>query len=96
VHIGAELAVPTQIRKKLRMQLEKICAALEELKSRIFTLGSRDRAFYVVGAVMAQQIERGLGRPALVETIRQGPRAFFEAYHQSRPIFPIPTLVAAH
>ena len=34
MHIGAELAVPTQIRKKLRMQLEKICAALEELKSR--------------------------------------------------------------
>ena len=34
MHIGAELAVPTQIRKKLRMQLEKICGALEELKSR--------------------------------------------------------------
>ena len=34
MHIGAELAVPTQIRKKLRMQLEKICAALEALKSR--------------------------------------------------------------
>ena len=34
MHIGPELAVPTQIRKKLRMQLEKICAALEELKSR--------------------------------------------------------------
>ena len=34
MHIGPELAVPTQIRKKLRMQLEKICAALEALKSR--------------------------------------------------------------
>jgi len=35
VHIGREfLTVPTQIRKKLRERLEKICAALEALGTR--------------------------------------------------------------
>ena len=35
VHIGREfLAVPMQIRKKLRARLEKICAVLEALQSR--------------------------------------------------------------
>jgi hypothetical protein len=35
VHIGREfLGVPTQIRKRLRARLEKICAVLEALESR--------------------------------------------------------------
>ena len=35
VHIGREfLTVPTQIRRKLRERLEKICAALEAIASR--------------------------------------------------------------
>ncbi|MCC7380556.1 MAG: hypothetical protein IT384_01900 [Deltaproteobacteria bacterium] len=58
---------------------------LDALKERIFTLGSRDRAFYVVGAVMARQIETQHGRAALVETIVQGPRSFFRAYQGTRP-----------
>jgi hypothetical protein len=35
VHIGREFTVvPNQIRKQLRTRLEKICAALEALKTR--------------------------------------------------------------
>ena len=35
MHIGREFtAVPSRIRKQLRMRLEKICAALEALKAR--------------------------------------------------------------
>lgn len=48
-------------------------------------LGVEARAFYVAGAHMARSIENQLGRPVLVQTIRDGPRSFFERYAETGP-----------
>ncbi|HXS50979.1 MAG TPA: DUF5700 domain-containing putative Zn-dependent protease [Usitatibacter sp.] len=50
------------------------------LKQRVLAAGITERIPYVVGAVMAKQIEAVRGRPTLVDTIRQGPEAFFRIY----------------
>ncbi|MEE8355408.1 MAG: DUF5700 domain-containing putative Zn-dependent protease [Candidatus Bathyarchaeia archaeon] len=39
-----------------------------------------NRLWYVAGAHMAQEIDRGLGREALIQTVVDGPDSFFEAY----------------
>jgi hypothetical protein len=62
---------------------------LTVLKQRVFALGAQKRAFYVIGAVMAQHIEQVLGRRALVDTVRDGPDAFFAAYARSNPPWPL-------
>ena len=38
------------------------------------------RLWYVAGAHMAQEIDEGLGREALTQTVVDGPDSFFEAY----------------
>jgi hypothetical protein len=43
-----------------------------------------DRLWYVVGAFMAEFIDRCLGRETLNSTMVQGPEAFFKAYYQTR------------
>ncbi len=43
-------------------------------------MSTGDRLWYRVGALMANQIERELGRNVLTETIVQGPEAFFRQY----------------
>jgi tetratricopeptide (TPR) repeat protein len=44
--------------------------------------GVNQRALYVVGAHMARTIDESLGRDALVETVRQGPRSFVVTYNR--------------
>ena len=39
-----------------------------------------ERLWYVAGAHMAQEIDKGLGREALTQTVVDGPDSFFEAY----------------
>ena len=39
-----------------------------------------NRLGYVAGAHMAQEIDEGLGREALTQTVVNGPDSFFEAY----------------
>lgn len=55
------------------------------IKKRIWEQGTTERAFYVVGAYMARQIETVMGREALVNTVLAGPRAFFSAYEATEP-----------
>ena len=45
-------------------------------------MSSGDRLWYVAGAAMAAAIEDSLGRNGLLEIIRQGPDAFFNAYNE--------------
>jgi hypothetical protein len=45
-------------------------------------MSSGDRLWYVAGAAMAAAIENSLGRAGLLEIIRQGPKAFFNAYEE--------------
>ncbi|MCW4051489.1 MAG: hypothetical protein NWE89_17345 [Candidatus Bathyarchaeota archaeon] len=46
-------------------------------------LSDGERLWYVVGAWMAESIDRVLGREALNSTMVQGPEAFFKAYHKT-------------
>ncbi len=45
-------------------------------------MSSGDRLWYVAGASMAADIEKTLGRAALLEIIRQGPETFFNAHQE--------------
>ncbi len=45
-------------------------------------LGIKQRGYYVVGAHMARTIDTTLGRPALVQTVVQGPRTFVSTYNE--------------
>ena len=42
--------------------------------------GKRKRLWYVVGAHMAEEIDKNLGREALNKTIIEGSESFFEKY----------------
>ncbi len=53
----------------------------DELRTKSWQLGVRERAYYVVGAYMAQQIDRKIGRQALIETIKNSPPSFVTAYN---------------
>jgi hypothetical protein len=81
-----------QLFEKLRQLIDEASAAppdgLEPLKRKTLTLGSEERAFYVVGATMALRIETLLGRATLVDTIKKGPRAFFDLYQSTNPTTP--------
>ncbi|UCD94571.1 MAG: hypothetical protein JSU69_00530 [Candidatus Zixiibacteriota bacterium] len=72
--------------KRLRaalVQLYREAADLEpdEIRSRSWELGNNQRAYYVVGAYMAESIDKKAGREVLIETIKNGPRAFLDAYN---------------
>jgi hypothetical protein len=54
--------------------------SINEAVLRAFT-GKNQRALYMVGAYMAQTIDENLGREALVETVRKGPRSFITTYN---------------
>ena len=43
-------------------------------------MGGGNRLWHVAGAHMAQEIDEGLGREALTQTVIDGPDSFFEAY----------------
>jgi hypothetical protein len=45
-------------------------------------MSSGDRLWYVAGAAIAAVIEKNLGRDGLLEIVRQGPEAFFDAYQK--------------
>jgi hypothetical protein len=55
------------------------------IEERLWNEGVRERAFYVVGATMARRIEESSGHERLVETVRRGPRAFFEEFAVTNP-----------
>jgi hypothetical protein len=83
-----ESADEVSVRARLLQQLLEDCAVagvaqLPALRERAREIGDAKRAYYVVGAHMAQVVEARNGRAALVATIEQGPRAFFEAYARS-------------
>lgn len=84
-----------QLFQKLRKLLARSKKATPEelpaLKKEVWSVGTEGRAFYVVGASMAQRIESSLGREALVETIKKGPRHFFELYESTKPPTPVLT-----
>ncbi|UCC81000.1 MAG: hypothetical protein JSW64_06485 [Candidatus Zixiibacteriota bacterium] len=65
------------------IQLYRDVADLDSnaVRSRSWELGNNKRAYYVVGAFMAGTIDEKSGREVLVESIKQGPGAFFDAYN---------------
>lgn len=52
-----------------------------ELERLVWEKGVIGRAFYIVGAFMAETIESMLGREALVATVRAGPITFADSYN---------------
>ena len=52
----------------------------EALRAALFDLYGSDRVFYRVGALAARRVEEARGRDAVVNLVKAGPRAFFEAY----------------
>ena len=58
---------------------------LVERDFEVMTLMSdKKRLWYIAGAHMAQVIDEHFGRDSLVETIREGPKSFFERYNECR------------
>lgn len=77
-------------RKRLLKRLNSLFAkarsyAPERLKKTAWRIGVQERAYYVVGALMAQTIDEKLGRSSLVETIAEGPRVFLKRYNELAP-----------
>jgi len=76
VHIGREfLAVPSQIRKQLRMRLEKICAALEALESRsvfVDSISESSLAVTVGAWRFRYEFEPGRNRLVVMEAFQPG------------------------
>ena len=60
-------------------------SAIPQLRARLWTEGVEDRAFYIVGAHMARQIEEKRGLEVLVRTVPDGARTFVEAYMSTSP-----------
>jgi len=54
----------------------------DSLRVKSFEFGVNQRAYYVVGASMAQLIDEDLGRAALVETLVNGPSSFIATYNR--------------
>lgn len=57
----------------------------EEYEEMIRQDGVMRRAFYVVGAYMAQEIEAAKGRGALVESVIKGSRHYIDSYNDVAP-----------
>jgi hypothetical protein len=53
----------------------------DELNRLTWQRGVIERAYYIVGAYMAQTIEDALGRQALVDTVAAGPVSFVRSYN---------------
>ncbi|MFC2082174.1 DUF5700 domain-containing putative Zn-dependent protease, partial [Bacteroidota bacterium] len=53
-----------------------------ELRSKAWSIGVMQRAYYVVGSFMAKTIDEISGRKSLIETIEQGPVYFISAYNK--------------
>jgi len=66
VHIGPELAVPAQIRKRLKAQLEKSCAAIETLQSRAFVQSISESSLAITVGAWRFRYEFELDRNRLV------------------------------
>ena len=66
MHIGPELAVPAQIRKRLKAQLEKICAAIETLQSRAFVQSISESSLAITVGAWRFRYEFELDRNRLV------------------------------
>lgn len=86
------LDTPTEVATRFEMLREFLSngasadeSKLKELKARLWEVGTEKRCFYVVGAHMAKSIEDSLGREALIKTIKNGPRSFFNAYARTSP-----------
>jgi hypothetical protein len=52
-----------------------------EVQEGTIQIGITERAYYVTGAHMAKTIEGSLGKGAIVESVRKGPRHFIELYN---------------
>ncbi len=71
-----------QLRKKLNgLFLEASTLTDKDLREKGVEIGVRGKAYPVVGAHMAQTIEKKLGLDALKETITQGPLSFLKTYN---------------
>jgi len=53
----------------------------DQLQKKSWNLGVEERAYYIVGAYMAQTIDEKRGREALNETVQKGPVTFIRTYN---------------
>ena len=58
----------------IQMEIERDLAVMT-------LMSDKKRLWYIAGAHMAQAIDEHFGRESLVETVREGPRSFFERYN---------------
>ena len=80
------MLVDPAARERLHRRLNSLLAKAagyppDRLQRTAWRIGVQERAYYVVGAFMAQTIDERLGRRALVETITEGPRFFIRRYN---------------
>ncbi|UCD64696.1 MAG: hypothetical protein JSW34_04465 [Candidatus Zixiibacteriota bacterium] len=72
----------TRLLKELNVLFDAVgTVSSEELRKANWDTGIEGRAYYIVGAHMAGVIEDSLGREALHQTLKQGPRSFIESYN---------------
>jgi hypothetical protein len=81
----AMLENPEQLRR-LHLELNRLLQEAPELDSEVlrkrsWELGVQQRAYYVIGALMARTIDEKSGRQTLIETFKAGPRSFLAAYN---------------
>jgi tetratricopeptide (TPR) repeat protein len=53
----------------------------DSLRTKAWDVGVVQRAYYIVGAIMAKTVDEKKGREALVNTIKVGPRNFISSYN---------------
>lgn len=83
---------PAEVRVRFEL-LQRLLADIDGanettvagMRDRLWADGTSKRAFYIVGASMARRIESERGRAALVQTVRDGPRAFVAEYMATMP-----------
>ncbi len=83
---AAEVRLRFEMLRKLLADIQRADELeLHKLRDRLWSEGVEKRAFYIVGAWMARQIESRKGRKALVRTVVDGPPAFLDAYMTTSP-----------
>ena len=88
-HVDYWILNDVRERKRVVGEFFGVLGGLEEGPDRLLEesdykdleqMSGGNRLWYVSGAHMAQEIDEGLGREALTQTVVDGPDSFFEAY----------------
>jgi hypothetical protein len=73
------------IRELLQLARRSTEADAPTIAKRSWADGTDRRGYYVVGGFMSRRIDEVRGRASLVATIKEGPKAFLNAYEETSP-----------